>query len=96
MLNLGAIQRPSSPWASALVLVRKKDGSLRFCIDLRKLNVRTVKDAYSLPSIVETFNCLNGAQSFTSLDLKSSYWQVELQEESKAFNHIHSWPIGIL
>ena len=51
MLDLGAIRQSSSPWASAIVLVRKKDGRLRFCIDLRRLNNRTVKDAYSLPKI---------------------------------------------
>ena len=49
MIEVSAIQKSSSPWASAVVLVRKKDGSLRFCIDLRKLNARTIKDAYSLP-----------------------------------------------
>ena len=49
MLRIGAIRRSNSPWASAVVLVRKKDGALRFCIDLRKLNERTIKDAYSLP-----------------------------------------------
>ena len=47
MLDLGAIRHSNSPWSSAIVLVRKKDGRLRFCIDLRKLNNRTVKDAYS-------------------------------------------------
>ena len=51
MLDLGAIRHSNSPWSSAIVLVRKKDGRLRFCIDLRKLNNRTVKDAYSLPRI---------------------------------------------
>ena len=53
MLRIGAIRRSNSPWASAVVLVRKKDGALRFCIDLRKLNERTIKDAYSLPRIEE-------------------------------------------
>ena len=70
MVEIGAIRKSSSPWASAVVLVRKKDGSLRFCIDLRHLNNRTVKDAYSLPRIEETLDCLNGAKIFTSLDLK--------------------------
>ena len=49
MLEIGAIRKSNSPWASAVEWVRKNDGSLRFCIDLRKLNARTVKDAYSLP-----------------------------------------------
>ena len=94
MLDLGAIRRSSSPWASAVVLVRKKDGSLRFCIDLRKLNAKTIKDAYGLPRIDETLDCLNGAQWFTSLDLKSGYWQVELDEESKPLTAFTVGPLG--
>ena len=58
MIEVGAIHKSSSPWASAVVLVRKKDDSLRFCIDLCKLNARTIKDAYSLPRINETLDCL--------------------------------------
>ena len=94
MLEIGAINESKSPWASAVVLVRKKDGSLRFCIDLRKLNARTIKDAYSLPRIEETLDCLNGAQWFTSLDLKLGYWQVELDEESKALTAFTVGPLG--
>ena len=60
MLDLGAIRPSNSPWASAIVLVRKKDGRLRFCIDLRKLNNRTVKDAYSLPRIESILDSLGG------------------------------------
>ena len=83
MIEVGAIQKSNSPWASAVVLVRKKDGSLRFCIDLRRLNAHTIKDTYSLPCIDETLDCLGGAIIFTSLDLKSGYWQVKMEEESK-------------
>ena len=78
MLEIGAIRKSNSPWASAVVLVRKKDGSLRFCIDLRKLNARTVKDAYSLPRIEDSLDSLNGSCIFTSIDLKAGYWQVEI------------------
>jgi transposase InsO family protein len=83
MLDLDAIRPSHSPYSSPVVLVRKKDGSLRFCIDLRRLNSRTVKDAYALPRIEETLDVLKGASLFSSLDLKSSYWQVEIAEEDK-------------
>ena len=71
MIQVGTIGHSNSPWASAVVLVRKKDGSLHFCIDLRWLNARTIKDAYSLLRINETLDCLGGAIIFTSLYLKS-------------------------
>jgi hypothetical protein len=83
MLSLGVIRRSDSPYASNVVLVKKKDGSLRFCIDLRRLNALTVRDSYSLPRIDETLDALHGAKWFSTLDLKSSYWQVELEEEDK-------------
>ena len=94
MVEIGAIRKSNSPWASAVVLVRKKDGSLRFCIDLRHLNNRTIKDVYSLPRIEETLDCLNGAKIFTSLDLKSGYWQVEMEEESKPLTAFTVGPLG--
>ena len=71
MLDLGAIRHSNSPWSSAIVLVRKKDGRLRFCIDLRKLNNRTVKDAYSLPRIETLLDTFLGSTIFTTLDLKA-------------------------
>ena len=63
--------------------MRKKEGSLCFCVDICKLNARIVKYAYSLTHIDETLDCLNGAKNFVSLDLKLGYWQVELNEEGK-------------
>ena len=83
MLEIGAMRKSNSPWASTVVLVRKKDGSLRFYINLCRLNSRTIKDAYSLPRIDETLDCLGGSVIFTSLDLKSGCWQVEMDEMSK-------------
>ena len=94
MLKIGAIWKSNSPWASAVVLVRKKDGSLRFCIDLRKLNTQTIKDAYGLPRIEETLDYLEGSIIFTSLDLKSGYWQVEMDEASKPLTAFTVGPLG--
>ena len=94
MLEMGAIRKSNSPWASAVVLVRKKDGSLRFCIDLCKLNARTIKDVYSLPGIDETLDCLGVSVILTSLDLKSGYWQVEMDEMSKQLTAFTVGPLG--
>ena len=94
MLAVGAIQKSTSPWASPMVLVCKKDGSLQFCIDLRKLNNQTIKDAQSLPRIEDSLDCLNGAAIFMSLDLQSGYWQVEMTEDSKPLTAFTVGPLG--
>ena len=94
MLEIGAIRKSQSPWASTVVLVRKKDGALRFCIDLRKLNARMIKDAQTLPRIEESLDSLCGAVIFTSLDLKSGYWQVELDEDSIPYTAFTVGPLG--
>ena len=94
MVEIGAIRKSQSPWVSAVVLVRKKTGELRFCIDLRKLNARTIKDAQTLPRIEDSLDSLGGAVIFTSLDLKSGYWQVELDEESIPLTAFTVGPLG--
>ena len=94
MVEVGAIRRSFSPWASAVVLVRKKDGRLRFCINLCKLNNRTIKDGYSLPRIEDTLDCLHGTVWFSTLYLKSGYWQVEIEEEVKPLTAFTSGPLG--
>ena len=94
MLKIGATQESHSPCASTVVLVRKKDGGLYFCINLYKLNVCTMKDTYSLPHIDEMLDCLNGSKIFTSLDLKIGYWQVELDEASKPLTTFTMGPLG--
>ena len=93
-LAIRAIHKLCSPWASTVVLVQKKDVGLCFCIDLHKLNMRIVNDAYDLPHIDETLNCLNGAKIFTSLELKLGYLQVKLNEESKKLTSFMVCPLG--
>ena len=83
MLAAGAIRESESPYSSNIVLVRKKDNSLRFCLDYRTLNQRTRKDAYMLPRFDDTVDTLSGSKYFSKLDLRSGYWQVEMDEESK-------------
>ena len=83
MFALDAICVSQSPYASPVVLIRKPNGKIRFCIDFRKLNSRTKKDAYALPRISEMFDSLHGAKWFSCLDIKSAYWQVEVEEEDK-------------
>lgn len=83
MLRDGVIEPSSSPWASPIVLVRKKDNSYRFCVDYRKLNKVTERDAYPLPFVSHTLDKLRDARFLSSLDIKSAYWQIPVDEASK-------------
>ena len=83
MLEAGAIRPSNSPWCNVVVLVCKKDGGLYFCIDFRKLNAKTKKDSYPLPHIQETLKSLVRARVFSTLDLKSGFWQIMMDEDSK-------------
>ncbi|KAM0724690.1 Retrovirus-related Pol polyprotein from transposon 17.6 [Formica fusca] len=83
MKSQGVIEESQSPWVSPVVLVRKKDGTIRFCVDFRKLNMVTIKDSYPLPRIDEILDQLAGNSWFSTLDLKSGYWQLKLRPEDK-------------
>jgi hypothetical protein len=94
MLAAGAVRECNSPFSSNVVLVRKKDGPLRFCIDYRRLNNRTIKDAYALPRIDETIDSLVCAKFFSKLNFRSFYWQVAMKEADKYKTAFSVGPLG--
>ncbi|UYV74293.1 hypothetical protein LAZ67_11002900, partial [Cordylochernes scorpioides] len=92
MLTEGIIRPSSSPWSFPVILVKKRDGKYRFCVDYRKLNNVTVKDVYPIPRIDEVMDTLQGSTHFSAIDLRSGYWQVEVEERDKektAFTTAH-------
>ena len=83
MLSAGVIQPSMSEWASAPVLVRKRDGGVRWCIDYRRLNKVTKKDVYPLPCIEECLDTLAENTWFSKLDANSAYWQIKIRKEDR-------------
>ncbi|KAI3712310.1 hypothetical protein L1987_70861 [Smallanthus sonchifolius] len=81
LLEKGFIQPSISPWGAPVLFVKKKDGSMRMCIDYRELNKRTVKNKYPLPRIDDLFDQLQGASWFSKIDLRSGYHQLKVREE---------------
>ena len=104
MSDANVIEESDSPFASPVVLVRKKDGTYRFCIDFRKLNEQTIKDAYPIPRIDEVIEAVFDAKIFTIIDLIQGYWQVEIDEHDKhktafittsGLYHFNKMPFGL-
>uniref|UniRef100_H3GAE4 Reverse transcriptase domain-containing protein n=1 Tax=Phytophthora ramorum TaxID=164328 RepID=H3GAE4_PHYRM len=83
-LQLGIIRPSISPWASPMLIIRKPDGGIRFCIDYRRLNSVTVKDCYPTPLIDDVLDVLGDAQLFSTMDIASGYWNVPMDEDSIA------------
>ena len=95
MLDGSAICPSQSPWCNAVVLVWKKDGGLQFCIDFLRLNARTKKDSYPLPCMQETMESMFGARFFSTMDLKSGFWQVKMAEKSRQYTAFTVGSMGI-
>ena len=95
MLDAGVIRPSNSPWCNAVVLVRKKDRSLRFCIDFRKLNSLTVKDSHPLPHICETLESLAGTAHYSTFDMNSGFWQVPMDKKSKQYTAFTLGSMGL-
>ena len=87
MLADGIIEPSNSDWAAPIVLVPKKDGSLRLCVDYRRLNGVSQSDAYPMPRIDELIDQLGGPQFITTLDLTCDYWQVPVAEADRTRRH---------
>ncbi|XP_038141331.1 uncharacterized protein LOC119783754 [Cyprinodon tularosa] len=83
LLAAGIITESRSPYASPIVVVRKKNGSIRICIDYRTLNNRTIPDQYTMPRIDDALDSLSGSKWFSVLDLRSGYYQIEMAPEDK-------------
>ncbi|KAM0985823.1 hypothetical protein ACFX2C_013058 [Malus domestica] len=81
LMDKGLVQSSTSPWGALVLFVRKKDGTLRLCIDYRQLNRVTIKNCYPLPRIDDLFDQLKGAYIFSKIDLRSGYYQLKIKNE---------------
>ena len=95
MLDRGAICPSQSPWCNAVVLVWKKDGGLQFCIDFHRLNSQTKKDVYPLPQMQETMESMVGTRFFSTMDLKSGFWQVKMAKDSQQYTAFTVGSMGV-
>ena len=81
LLDQGFIRPSVSPWGAPVIFVKKKDGTLRLCIDYRDLNKATIRNRYPMPQIDDLFDQLKGASVFSKIDLRSGYHQLRIKEE---------------
>ena len=94
LLDANIIKPSSSPYASPIVILRKRNGTLRLCIDYRKINARTIKDSYPLPKIEDLFMTLGSSKYFSAMDLSKAYYQVPLTERAKKISAFTT-PMGL-
>ncbi len=85
LLELGFVQKSESPWSHPVLMVPKGEGEFRMCVDLRGSNAQTVKDSYPIPRINEVLDQLSGVKYYAHLDLRSGFWQVEVEEDSRKY-----------
>ena len=95
LLQQGVIRPSTSPYGAAVVLVRKKDNTLRLCVDYRQLNLKTIKDAFPIPRIEEALDALHGASYFSTLDLAQGFYQVKMDEQDRQKTAFRVGPLGL-
>ena len=95
-MDAGIISRGASEWASPTVLVQKRDGTVRYCIGLKKVNEVTIKDRYPLPKISERFDALAGCEYFSCLDMANGYYQIKMEVEQVRWDYFVGISVGAI